>query len=416
MTSSSGKFTGEAALVCPYCGLNYAAGAKFCGDCGITLAASATGQKETTGQKKLCPLCGRTLPLYARFCPEDGEKVLLVDENNARVADVVANAGRMAFASDVASKRNERTSWRNTGRIEAEPLGGGEFLINQEGLIGKTIGDKYRIDTLLGEGGMAQVFRATHLSLERPVVIKLMHSSLPSMDTALKRFEIESKVTAKLDHPNIVSVFDVGFVSGRRPYLVMEYIEGESLRDKLEREGSMEPEQAARALIQICLGLQEAHGQGIVHRDLKPENIMLRDRADRPDWVKIVDFGIAHLKQGGQRLTKTGIAIGTVDYMSPEYLSDKPIDHRADIYALGVILYELICDRCPFQAETAEAVMAKHLWSIPNPVSHYRPDLIPDGPFDRIGLKALEKEPDSRYQSVADLRQDLEVALRELGC
>lgn len=411
MTPSSEKFT--ATLVCPYCGLGYAPGAKFCGDCGITLTENVKGRKETSGQKKLCPACGRSLPLYAHFCPEDGERVVLVDESNTVVADAVTNAGRMTAASDVLITRSEQTRWHNTDNTSL--AGRDEALINQESLIGKIIGDKYRIDTLLGEGGMAQVFRATHLSLERPVVIKLMHGSLPSMDTALKRFELESKVTAKLDHPNIVSVFDVGLISGKRPYIVMEYIEGESLRDKLEREGAMEPEQAARALIQICLGLQEAHGQGIVHRDLKPENIMLRERADRPDWVKIVDFGIAHLKQGGQRLTKTGIAIGTVDYMSPEYLGDKPIDHRADIYALGVILYELICDRCPFQAETAEAVMAKHLWSVPNPISHYRPDLLPNGPFDRIGLKTLEKEPEARYQSVADLRYDLEIALKELG-
>jgi eukaryotic-like serine/threonine-protein kinase len=140
---------------------------------------------------------------------------------------------------------------------------------------------------------------------------------------------------------------------------------------------------------------------------------MLRERPDRPDWVKIVDFGIAHLKQGGQRLTRTGIAIGTVDYMSPEYLSDKPIDHRSDIYALGVILYEMMAGRCPFVAETAEAVMAKHLWGTPMPLSHFRPDLNPGCLFDQVAEKALIKEPDYRFQSVSDMRDDLQRALKE---
>jgi serine/threonine-protein kinase len=193
----------------------------------------------------------------------------------------------------------------------------------------------------------------------------------------------------------------------------MEFIQGESLRDYLDREVSMSIKDAANVIMQACSGLAEAHAQGIVHRDLKPENIMLRERPDRPDWVKIVDFGIAHLKQGGQRLTRTGIAIGTVDYMSPEYLSDKPIDHRSDIYALGVILYEIIAGRCPFLAETPEAVMAKHLWGTPMPLSHFRPDLPAGCMFDQVAEKALHKEPDDRFQSVSDMRDDVERALKE---
>jgi serine/threonine-protein kinase len=233
------------------------------------------------------------------------------------------------------------------------------------------------------------------------------------MDTAMKRFEQECKVTAKLDHPNVVSVFDVGTLEGRRPFLVMEFIQGESLRDYLEREGKMSIKDASTVMMQVCSGLAEAHAQGIIHRDLKPENIMLRERSDRPDWVKIVDFGIAHLKQGGQRLTRTGIAIGTVDYMSPEYLSDKPIDHRADIYALGVILYEVMAGRCPFAAESAEAVMAKHLWGTAQPLSYYRTELQPGCIFDQIAEKSLLKEPDDRFQSVSDMRVELQRALQE---
>jgi serine/threonine-protein kinase len=302
----------------------------------------------------------------------------------------------------------------NDGPVDTE-IGFGESgsFLQENQVVGKTLAGKYKVEGLLGEGGMAQVFRAVHLGLDRPVVIKLMHSSMPSMDTAMKRFEQECKVTAKLSHPNVVSVFDVGTLEGRRPYLVMEFIQGESLRDYLDREISMSIKDAATVIMQACSGLAEAHAQGIVHRDLKPENIMLRERPDRPDWVKIVDFGIAHLKQGGQRLTRTGIAIGTVDYMSPEYLSDKPIDHRSDIYALGIILYEIIAGRCPFLAETPEAVMAKHLWGTPMPLSHFRPELPAGCMFDQVAEKALHKEPEDRFQSVNDMRDDVERAFRE---
>lgn len=372
---------------------------------------------------KQCPNCRNVYPNYAQFCPTDATRLVILGasmENGVGTptpnpsAEMRATRGapspqppqpHQPQQPAVVSQHSPAKS--DSQEFQVDPL---QSLESQ--LIGRTIAGKYRVDSLLGEGGMAQVFKSTHLGLDRPVVIKIMHSGLPSMDTAMKRFEQECKVTARIDHPNVVSVFDVGALD-RRPYLVMEFIQGESLRDYLDREVSMEVPDAATVMIQVCSGLHEAHQQGIVHRDLKPENIMLRERSDRPDWVKIVDFGIAHLKQGGQRLTRTGIAIGTVDYMSPEYLSDKPIDHRADIYALGVILYELIAGRCPFVAETAEAIMAKHLWGTPMPLSHYRPDLEAGCMFDQIAEKSLHKEPAERYQSVIEMRNDLVVALRE---
>ncbi|MBY0357367.1 MAG: serine/threonine protein kinase [Candidatus Obscuribacterales bacterium] len=350
-------------LSCPLCGLNYPASAKFCGQDG-TLLLPAVGLENT----KSCPKCKKDYPDYVKHCPVDG---------------IALDAPQVEYVS-----------------FETE-------------IIGKTVAGKYKIESLLGEGGMAQVFKARHLGLDRPVVIKLMHRNLPSQETALKRFEQECKVTAKIDHPNVVSVFDVGTFEAKRPYLVMEFIQGESLRDLMERERSPEMQNVLRTMSQICAGLQAAHAEGIIHRDLKPENIMLRQDQDRPDWVKIVDFGIAHLKQGGQRLTKTGIAIGTVDYMSPEYLGDKPIDHRSDIYALGVIFFELIAGRCPFAAETSEAIMAKHLFSEAPPLSMYRPDLKTGSIFDLIAKRALEKVPEKRYQSIEAMQRDINEAFKE---
>lgn len=414
--SSFGYNSDARTVVCPTCGLRYPITTKFCGQDGTILSeVGMSGTQMALAQAegpRHCPTCKIVYPGYAQFCPNDATKLLTgipgaKSGGDKGLADIDAVVGPKATPER--TKNVDRNSIPDT----ADPEFSSSDAFLYENVIGKTIAGKYKVEGLLGEGGMAQVFRATHLGLDRPVVIKLMHSSLPSMDTAMKRFEQECKVTAKLDHPNVVSVFDVGTLEGRRPYLVMEFIQGESMRDYLDRETSMSVKDACNALMQVCSGLAEAHGQGIIHRDLKPENIMLRERPDRPDWVKIVDFGIAHLKQGGQRLTRTGIAIGTVDYMSPEYLSDKPIDHRSDIYALGVILYEVIAGRCPFLAETAEAVMAKHLWGTPMPLSHFRPDLGAGSLFDQVAEKALQKEPADRFQSVSEMKIELQKALAE---
>lgn len=279
-------------------------------------------------------------------------------------------------------------------------------------LLGKTIANKYRIDEVIGEGGMAKVFKATQVGLDREVVIKIMQV-LSSIESDLKRFERECKVTAQINHPNVVSVFDFGTLDSNRPYLVMEFIQGESLREYLDREVSMSVKEAATVMMQICSGLGEAHNKGIVHRDLKPENIMLRNQPDRPDWVKIVDFGIAHL-WGGTHLTRSGMAVGTADYMSPEYLSDKPVDHRADIYALGIMMYELLTGRCAFEAETMEAMFAKHISATARPLSYYRPDLPEGCLLDQIAEKSLRKNPDDRYLTVMELKADLEQVLADL--
>lgn len=388
--------TADKTITCPTCGIVYRYGAKYCGRDGTPLNMDL--QPNAT-LSKICPGCRTAYPGYAMYCPGDSKKLVDADDPSVAAAVQGAAQSQQALQDQIADK----TSLWSVKSQEDE-------------VIGRTVAGKYKIESLLGEGGMAQVFRATHLDIEKPVVIKIMHANLPGMKNAYKRFEQESKVTAKLNHPNIVSVFDGGVLDQRRPYLVMEYIEGQSLRSRLGEggiEGTLPPDLALTVLIQMCAGLQEAHNFNIVHRDLKPENIMLRTSHDRPDWVKIVDFGIAHLKEGGQKLTATGVAVGTVDYMSPEYLSDKPIDHRADIYAMGVILYELLTGRCPFQSETPEAVMAKHLWTPAPKASSLCTALKPDGVLDNIILKSLAKEPAERYASASEMKKELNHALRE---
>lgn len=408
-------------IVCTKCGATYAAEAKVCGADGTLLDESMTPTVviDRTKAAKVCPQCNATYPSYALFCPGDATRLVSIDKGSESNASGIPTPSTHTSASAVIAAvqtggvRDTRAVPSNAGpttddgTVESVLAGDGN-----DALIGRTFAGKYRIDSMVGEGGMARVYLATHLEIQKPVVIKLMHNNLSPKEraTSLKRFEQEIKVTARLDHPNLVSVFDGGEISGR-PYLVMEYIKGDSLRTHIINSGALDFKEAIAIVSQACAGLSEAHNQGIVHRDLKPENIMLREQSNRPDWVKVVDFGIAHLKQGGSKLTATGIAVGTVDYMSPEYLQDKPIDHRADIYALGIMLYELLTAHCPFEGESCEAILTKHLFQRPMPPSSVRTDMQPGCALDVIVERALEKEPEARYQSTMEMRKALLAAL-----
>lgn len=280
-----------------------------------------------------------------------------------------------------------------------------------DSLVGKLIDGKYRILSPLGEGGMAVVYRANHVQMERTVVIKVMQGWLLSNRNSVERFERECKLTAKLNHPNIVSVYDVGAINGKEPYLVMEFINGESLADKIQKGGALPYATTANIIIQICRGLQEAHSNGIIHRDLKPDNVLLQHKSDRPDWVKIVDFGISNLVEGSKRLTKTGRMVGTPEYIAPEQLKDRPIDIRTDLYGIGVMMFEMLTGHVPFDGESAEAILMKHLLEDPPAMSEVKPDLPEPNLFQPIVDKLMRKDPDQRYQTATELRLDVEQAL-----
>jgi serine/threonine protein kinase/CheY-like chemotaxis protein len=274
--------------------------------------------------------------------------------------------------------------------------------------IGDVVADKYRIEQFIGEGGMAAVYKATHLVMNKPVVIKVLHQHLLRDETSLKRFEVEYKLLAQISHPNVVDIYDVGWTANQQPYLVMEYIKGQSLRNVIEV-GQVVPLAAAlRILMHLCAGLQEAHNAGIIHRDIKPENVLLGERSDRHDWVKLVDFGIAHLTTNDQRLTDANCVVGTAEYIAPEQLTDATVDARLDIYALGVLFYEMVTGEVPFSGKTVEAIFRQHLNDKPVHPSKKRAGLMHAGDVDRIALRALEKHPADRYQTVGELKTDLE--------
>jgi len=283
----------------------------------------------------------------------------------------------------------------------------------QSDLEGRTIG-KYRILEPLGRGGMARVYRAYHPQLDRYVAIKVLRADLVEddevdADSWRARFQREARAVAALRHPNVVRVFDFD-IEDDLSYIVMECLEGDSLKTRLNdyrvRGEKMPLGQVVRVLLHVLDGLAYAHSQGMVHRDLKPANILLTRHGD----AVLSDFGIAQIV-GGTRHTVPGALMGTVSYMAPEQGREGRSDPRSDVYSLGVILYEMLVHRPPFEADTPLAVLMKHV-NDPLPLPREIDPSIPE-PFERVVLKALAKDPDHRYQSAAEMGRALHQAAQE---
>lgn len=277
-------------------------------------------------------------------------------------------------------------------------------------LEGQTLG-KYRILEPLGQGGMAQVYRAYHASLDRYVAIKILRSDLVDDAEFLARFTREARSVAALRHPNIVRVHDFDVQEGQY-YMVMELLEGDSLKAYLNRyraRGERIPAgEIARILTDVLKGLAHAHNEGIIHRDIKPANILLTRKGE----AVITDFGIAQIV-GGTKYTVAGALMGTLHYMAPEQGIGKNIDARSDIYSLGVVLYEMLIGHPPFDADTPLAILMKHL-NDPLPLPSEPGQAIPE-PFERVVLKALAKQPDDRYQSAEAMMQAVQEAAASLA-
>jgi serine/threonine protein kinase len=280
-------------------------------------------------------------------------------------------------------------------------------------LVGQVFADKYKILQKIGEGGMGSVYIATQEPIDRKVAIKVLLGKLADDEIAVKRFEQEAKAISKMQHPNTVTIYDFGKTETdgeERFYIVMEYLKGKTLTQVLRKDGQLAAGRAARIIRQVCASLSDAHGAGIIHRDLKPDNIFLTEVGEDKDWVKVLDFGVAKLAdaEGAGTLTQTGMIFGTPKYMSPEQAEGRPIDYRADIYALGVVLYELLVGRPPFVADTPVGLLLKHISEPPPPFKKIRPDLTVDPRMEGIVMRALDKIPDRRQQMVADLASELE--------
>jgi serine/threonine-protein kinase len=275
-------------------------------------------------------------------------------------------------------------------------------------LINQTIGN-YRVVSLLGEGGMGVVYLAQHPVIGRKVAIKLLHAVLARDPDIVSRFFNEARAIHMIAHENIVEILDFGQTNDGQPYFIMEYLTGESLSDAVGR-GAMPAEQVEAIAVQMCRALSAAHAKGIVHRDLKPHNVQLCTKADGSTLVKILDFGVAKIlasPDGEQSVkTRTGSLMGTPLYMSPEQCKGAGVlDHRTDIYSLGVMLYEMLAGRPPFTAEGVGELFAKHMLEDPPQVTEFVPNAPPH--MAAAIMKSLAKEPDARFPSMEEFRKAL---------
>ncbi len=265
-----------------------------------------------------------------------------------------------------------------------------------------TIISHYKILKKLGEGGMGVVYKAEDTKLDRVVALKFLPSHLSGEDMDKARFLREARAAAALNHPNVCTIHEIDD-EGDSLYIVMEYVAGKTLRDIVGAHGHvpLQINDIITYAIQISEALEAAHQKGVVHRDIKSENIMVMETG----WVKVMDFGLAKL-QGSIKLTKTGTSLGTVAYMSPEQMQGGQVDHRTDIWSLGVVLYEMLTGRLPFQGEYDQAVVYSIVNESPPSISDFRNDTPPE--LMRVVENAMVKEQENRYQSVEDLLSDLQ--------
>ena len=303
-----------------------------------------------------CPTCGKVLDQDAAFCPQCG-----------------------------------------TSRVGATPA--------PDSMIGRWIIGQYVVRQKLGEGGMGVVYLADQPSVGRQAVIKMLHPELLRDPSVAPRFEIEARAASQLNHPHIITIYNYGAMEDGTLYLAMEYCNGVSLEHALQQ-GAFSSERAVTVGARIADALAEAHRHGVVHRDLKPSNIMLEQVGRRSDFVKVLDFGIAKVE--GLKMTKTGMMIGTPQYMSPEQLKGEGLDGRADIYSLGVMLYEMVAGKLPFESDTLAGFMHKHLNEIPRAPTAVSPQLNINRALESVILRCLEKDSTRRISDADELVSLLE--------
>ena len=270
-------------------------------------------------------------------------------------------------------------------------------------MIGTVLSGRYKLEAKLGSGGMSTVYLAKDATLDRAVAVKVMHREMSEQADQLERFRQEARAVAKLSHPNVVAVIDAG-EDGGHPYIVFEYVEGETLKQRINRVGALDPQEALAYAIEIARGLTVAHARNMVHRDIKPQNVLI----DAEGRAKLTDFGISRqLEQDG--MTATGRVLGTTDYVAPEQAMGHPVDPRSDIYSLGVVLYEMLIGLVPFHADSQVGVAMKHVNEDLPDVQQRRPELSAAAAL--VVERSTAKDPEERYQEVGEMIDDLSTAL-----
>ena len=311
---------------------------------------------------KVCPQCGTEYPANARFCEIDG------------------------------------TALRSAA--------------GQQDMVGSIVAERYHVMKKLGEGGMGQVYLAEHVKMGRKSALKVMHPGMVKDVDAISRFNREAANASRISHPNIAAVYDFGETPDGIIFLAMEFVDGPPLTKVIEQSGALPAKRAAEIVRQTGDALAVAHDLGIVHRDLKPDNIMIAKTRDGGDLVKVVDFGIAKAANSeAQKVTKTGLVVGTPEYMSPEQLAGDKLDGRSDIYSLALVAFNMLTGKLPFPSDSAQEAMIMRLTDRPKSLGEMRPDV--NWPADVQGVmdKALERDATLRYQTAAEFGRDLQRAI-----
>ena len=279
--------------------------------------------------------------------------------------------------------------------------------------LGTLLDGKYRIDAFINAGGMGSLYRALHVMLDKTVAVKVIRPELVTSDEIVARFQREARAASTLEHPNIVSVYDLGQTPEGTLYIAMEFIDGPSLKEVIRKNGPLTPRETIDILRQVASALTSAHRKQIVHRDLKSDNLMLESEDGRT-VVKLVDFGIAKTFDDSTQLTAAGYMLGTPHYMSPEQAAGKPVDHRTDLYSLGVILYEMLTGKVPFGDAALTSILVRLATEVPPPPSSRRPDGSVPPSLDAVAMRCLEKDPERRFQSASEFAEALDRASADI--
>jgi serine/threonine protein kinase len=339
-----------------------------------------------------CPKCGTPYPGDAKFCTKDGSKLV------GAAAPAGPPPGAPAAAAPPAAPPAPRTT-AAAGRGEPKPG------VSHSSLVGQTLDKRYKIERKLGEGGMSFVYLGTDITDNKQFAIKVLSEALSQDTNAMARLRREAALGMKLAHPNVCHIMRLGETEEHLVYVVMPYVNGEILADRNNRLGRITLPETAKFVKDMSAGLMVAHELKIVHRDLKPENVMICRGPNATEYAVVMDFGLAKERKAEgelQKLTATGIILGTPEFMSPEQLRGKPLDPRTDIYSLALMTYEMLTGKLPFQGRTQQEMMIARLRADPIPLRKMRPDFNFPEAVEKVLNKAMNRDPDGRYQTVVE--------------
>jgi len=339
-----------------------------------------------------CPTCGTIYADDAKFCTKDGGRLL------------PHGPGAVPVAPDPRS---------TTPRLNTSPAGA-KPVINHSNMAGQVLDGRYAIVKKVGEGGMSFVYLAHDVSTNVRYAIKILSPALSKDENSMARLRREASLGIRLAHPNVCNIVRLGETEDGLVYVVMPYVEGDILADVNHRLGVIPLAQAVEWIVQICEGLNVAHELKIVHRDLKPENIMICKKPDGTQYAVVMDFGLAKERKAGgelEKLTATGIILGTPEFMSPEQLRGKPLDPRTDVYSLTLMMYEMLTGKLPFEGRTQQEMMIARLRADPIPLRQRRPGMEFPEAVEKVLNRGMARAPEDRYATTLEFAADLKAAV-----